>query len=181
MREKIVEEIEIPDKVEIKIEDSIISLKGPQGETERFLKDPKINIKHGDNKVVISCEKGTRRQKRVIETFKAHIKNMVKGVTEGHEYILKICSGHFPMNVSVQNDTFEIKNFLGESAPRILKIRDNVDVKVEGEEVKVTSTDKEAAGQTAANIEHLTAIKGRDRRIFQDGIYITNKSGKKIK
>ena len=53
-------------------------------------------------------------------------------------------------------------------------------VKVEGSEIIIESTNKELAGQAAADIEQLTRITNKDRRIFQDGIYITEKDGKKI-
>ena len=62
-----------------------------------------------------------------------------------------------------------------------MKIKEGVKVAVEGDKVKVEGTDKELVGQTAANIETLTKIKGRDRRIFQDGIFIINKGGKELK
>ncbi|MGB1098957.1 MAG: 50S ribosomal protein L6, partial [Poseidonia sp.] len=52
----------------------------------------------------------------------------------------------------------------------------NVDVKVSNKvEVTVSGIDKEAVGQTAANIERCTTVKKRDRRVFQDGIYLLNK------
>ena len=38
-------------------------------------------------------------------------------------------------------------------------------------DVIVSGIDKEAVGQTAANIERCTTVKNRDRRVFQDGIY----------
>ena len=42
-------------------------------------------------------------------------------------------------------------------------------------EVTVTGIDKENVGQTAANIERCAVVKNRDRRVFQDGIYLLNK------
>jgi len=44
----------------------------------------------------------------------------------------------------------------------------------------IKSINKELAGQTAANFEKATRIKMKDRRVFQDGIFIINKAGKKI-
>ncbi|HLC99276.1 MAG TPA: 50S ribosomal protein L6, partial [Candidatus Nanoarchaeia archaeon] len=84
------------------------------------------------------------------------------------------------MNVSVSGNEFNVANFLGEKTPRKLKIKDGVKVKVEGEFVVVEGIRKEDAGQVAANIEILTKVKGRDRRIFQDGIYIIEKDGKQM-
>ena len=73
-----------------------------------------------------------------------------------------------------------VKNFFGERAPRILKLKSDVTAKVEGSEIIIESTNKEIAGQVAADIEQLTRITNKDKRIFQDGIYITEKDGKKI-
>ena len=84
------------------------------------------------------------------------------------------------MNVSINNEELIVKNFLGEKAPRILKIKPGVTAKVEGSDIIIESTNKELAGQAAADIEQLTRITNKDRRIFQDGIYITEKDGKKI-
>jgi len=48
-------------------------------------------------------------------------------------------------------------------------------VEVDGEEVTLSGSDKEAVGQTAADIEQLTRVSGKDNRVFQDGVYITQK------
>ena len=42
-------------------------------------------------------------------------------------------------------------------------------------DVVVRGADREKVGQTAANIERACRIKKRDRRVFQDGIYIVSK------
>jgi len=181
MKTDIKEKIEIPKDVEVKIAGSLISVKGPKGEVSRRLLNPKVNISVKENQILMSSKNATKREKKIIGTFKAHIKNMLKGVVEPFIYKLKICSSHFPMTASVKDNEFSVQNFLGENTPRTLTIKPGVNVKVEGTEVVVESSDRELAGQTAASIEHLCKITNRDRRIFQDGIYIISKAGKEIK
>ena len=85
------------------------------------------------------------------------------------------------MNVAVNKGEFVVKNFFGEKVPRVLKLKDNVAVKIEGDLVIVESVDKEAAGQCAASIETLTKRVNYDSRIFQDGIYLISKDDKELK
>ena len=155
------EEIEIPEGVEVIIENNEVSVKGPNGEDSRKFTYPNVSIKEED--------------KAMIGTTKAHINNMLIGVTDGFEYHMKIVFAHFPMTVKVQNDTVVIDNFLGERHPRTAKIVGSAKVAVKGDEVTITGINKEHVGQTMANLEQATKIKGRDPRVFQDGIYLTSK------
>jgi len=168
-------EMELPEGVTAQVEGSTVKIKGPKGEIERKFRAPKFSFGVEGNNVVVSAKNATKREKTMGGTLKAHIYNMIKGVTEGHEYKLKICSGHFPMNVSLNGDVFTVKNFLGEKIPRTVKIKEGADVKVDGEQVTVSGIDIEIAGQVAADIEQLCRITNRDIRIFQDGIYIIKK------
>ena len=176
--EKISEKIALPEGVDVVISDKLITLKGPKGEVKREFIAQKMTFTKEDNHIVVTITNANKRSKTMIFTIVAHIKNMIKGVLDGFEYVLKICSGHFPMNVSLQGDTFTVKNFLGEKVPRTVKIKPNVEVKIDGEMISVKSLDKELAGLTAAALEQLTRISNRDRRNFQDGIYIISKAGK---
>lgn len=181
MREKISHKIEIPEGVEIKIDGWLITVKGPKGEISRRFVSRKVQYKVEEKEFIISSrDMATKREKAIAGTFKAHIKNMIKGVSEGHIYKLKICSGHFPMNVEIKDNKFIVKNFLGESIPRTLKIKEGVGIKIEGKDVIIESINKELAGQTSSSIEELTKRPGFDKRIFQDGIYIYYKDGKVI-
>ena len=88
---------------------------------------------------------------------------------------------HFPISIKFNENEAIIKNFLGEKIPRKLKILDGVEVKLDNEIIMVSSCDKELAGQTAANFEKTTKIRNKDRRIFQDGIWLISKNGKEFK
>ncbi|WP_297491025.1 50S ribosomal protein L6 [Thermococcus sp.] len=175
------EEVEVPEGVEVTVEGSRIRVAGPKGELERELEYPGMRIFTEDGKVVVYKEFPRRKDVAMARTFKAHIANLIRGVTEGFTYKLKVVYSHFPMTVKVQGDEVVIENFLGEKNPRRAKILPGVTVKVVGQEVIVEGIDKEAVGQTAANIEQATRITKWDRRVFQDGIYIVEKAGKPIK
>lgn len=180
MKEELRREVEFPEKVDVQLDNSSLIFRGPKGRVQRSFNHPHITLAVENRKILLSAPKATKREKMIISSMEAHIRNLVQGVQEPHIYKLKICSGHFPMNVSVSGQELIIKNFLGENVPRRISFRLGVDVKIEGAEIVVTSPDKELAGQTAARIEGLCRITNRDRRIFQDGCYITHKGGEAV-
>lgn len=181
MKDDLKREIELKAGVTAQLEGSLLKVKGPKGEVSRVFMHPKITVSLEGNKVVLFAPKATKREKTMIGSFESHVMNMVQGVQEPYVYKLKICSGHFPMSVSVAGSELTIKNFLGEAVPRKAEIMPGAEVKVTGEEIVVKSCDVEAAGQTAARIESACRIINRDRRIFQDGCYITQKADKGIR
>ena len=177
MKEDLKREIELKPGVSAQLEGSLLKIKGPKGEVNRVFLHPKIAVSLEGNKIVLFAVKATKKEKTMICSFESHIINMVQGVQEPYVYKLKICSGHFPMSVSVSGNEVVIKNFLGEAVPRKVEIMPGAEVKVTGEEITVKSCDVEVAGQTAARIESVCRIVNRDRRIFQDGCYIVEKAG----
>lgn len=169
------QEIEIPDGVTVDIAGPQVTVKGPNGQLSRRLTHPRVKIQKTDGKVLVLSEFPRVREKSLVGTFTAHIKNMIHGAEKDFEYQMKIVYSHFPMKVNVRGDKFVIENFMGERAPRHADIYENVKVAVKGSDVIVTGNDIELVGQTAANIERATRIKGYDPRVFQDGIYIVHK------
>ncbi len=77
--------------------------------------------------------------------------------------------------VAISGNTITIDNFLGEKATRTAAIADGVEVKVKGDIVTIEGNNVEHVGQTAANLEKATVVKGRDIRVFQDGVYTISK------
>jgi large subunit ribosomal protein L6 len=173
--------VAIPEKVEVKIDNGLVTIKGPKGEVQRKFVFKKIDMKLDGKTIIFTALKPTKREKAAIFTTEAHLKNMFKGSLEGSTYKLKICSGHFPMKVALKGTLLEVKNFMGETVPRTLTIKPGVHVDVKEPEITVSSPDKELAAQTAASIEQICRRSAFDKRIFQDGIYITVKDSIELK
>jgi large subunit ribosomal protein L6 len=172
------DEIEVPDKVQVAIDGDRVTVKGPKGEVSRKLFDTNVDIVQRGGSVFVVINTNRAKHRALMGTFGAHLRNMMHGVTEGFQCEMKIVYAHFPIKASVKGDTFVIENFLGEKHPRKADILGKTKVAVKGDQVVVTGSDIEEVGQTAANIERATKIKGFDPRIFQDGIYITEKAGR---
>lgn len=178
MKHQITEKIEIPEGVSCTYHKGILTCRKESAEISRELNLLKIELKIGNSEIVLSCEKGNKNQFKIVRSSIAHIKNMFSGLNEKFVYHLEACNVHFPMTLKVEGNTLVVGNFLGEKVSRKALILPNVEVEVKGQKIAVSSSDREAAGQTAANMEKATKLKGRDRRIFQDGIFIVGKPGR---
>ncbi|WP_135304331.1 50S ribosomal protein L6 [Haloarcula amylovorans] len=168
-------ELEIPEDVTAELDHLDLTVEGDNGSVTRRLWYPAIDVSVEDGVVVIESEEADAKTNSTIGTFESHVENMFHGVTEGWEYEMEVFYSHFPMQVNVEGDEVVIENFLGERAARRTTIHGDTDVSVDGEELTLSGSDIEAVGQTAADIEQLTRINDKDVRVFQDGVYITQK------
>ncbi len=180
MRKEIFQKIEIPSGVEADVQGNIVIIKGKEGENARRFDVENISIKKEGNEIVVGHKTATKREKKMINTIAAHVRNMIKGVQKKFEYKLKTVFSHFPITVEVKGTDVLVKNFLGEKTPRKTNVPNGVDVIVDKDIITISSTDRELAGKAAANFEAITRIRNRDRRIFQDGIFMTNKAGREM-
>ena len=173
--DKLVHTIQVPEGVNVDSSGPEIKVTGPRGELTRYFEHVAISFEQDDGEVKIIGKKLKRREKALIGTWKAHLTNMVKGVNVGFKYEMKIIFAHFPMKVTTKGSTVAIDNFLGEKATRTAAIAEGVEVKVNGDIVTIEGNNVEHVGQTAANLERATLVKGRDTRVFQDGVYTISK------
>ncbi len=157
--------MKIPQGVTVTVSEGVAKVKGAKGEVGvTFPKRLSVNVDSGAVKL--------SGDKRAVYTYCAHIKNAFTGVTEGHKRLMKVLFSHFPMKVEVKGSDIIVKNFLGGKVDRTAKIVGNTTVKVKGQEIEIEGPDHYAVGQTAANIQQITRVKGKDERVFQDGIYV---------
>ena len=175
---KIEDHIAIPDGVTVSMDGNALKVKGPKGELCRTFSHPTVVVAIADGVVTVSCEYPRIKEKAMVGTFRAHIRNMFRGVTEGYSYQLKIVQSHFPMKVTVNDKAkrIEVANYMGGHAIRTANIVGDAKVKISGTDVTVTGISIEDVGQTAANMEKATQRGGFDKRVFEDGIYIVKKS-----
>lgn len=179
-------EIEIPKGVEIEVDGKTVTVAGPKGVLSKNFSNPSYNrlitIEKTD-KVLISTPSEKRKMKAVVGTINAHIKNMILGVTDGFKYTMKVLYSHFPITVDVKGSELHVRNFLGEKGARIAKIKGKTDIKIDKDEIILSGIDIENIGQTVQRIEQKCRISNRDRRVFQDGIFLVSRhlqSGKPL-
>ena len=170
-------ELMLPEGASARFENGVLTVSKDDKNISKTLDQPSVKIGIDSSKIVLSSDSDSRKIKRVINTYKSHINNLLKGLSDVYVYKLKICSSHFPMDVSVSGEKILIKNFVGERKARSSKIIGKAKVEIKGDVVIVSSSNKEFAGQTAANLENVAKVKNKDRRRFQDGIYMICKAG----
>lgn len=157
--------VTVPEGVNISVEGHVLTAKGPKGEVSKSF-TPKVSVKIEGNNVSVEG-----KEYAYVKTIESVISSMLKGASEGFEKKLKVVYAHFPVSVEVKGKDILIKNFQGEKHPRKTLLVGNTKVEVKGQNITLSGPDKEAVGQTAANLKSVTKIKGKDGRIFQDGIY----------
>ena len=169
--------VSIPDQVSVQIEGRTVKVKGPLGSLQEDLSHLPVSIDVDDNKVRLETSWPRKREIGMLGTAAAHVRNMLKGVTQGYRYELRTVYAHFPVTVKVDEKAkvLKIENFTGEKTPRYAKIVEGVKVDVKGEDISVEGIDLKSVSQTAANIQDSTKIKKKDLRVFLDGIYVSGK------
>ena len=171
--------IALPEGASASIDGDVVTISKDGQSLSREFRHHKVEVRTDEGALEVFINLPRRSDKALAGTWAAHLRNMVRGVDEGFEYRLKAVFSHFPMSLKVDGKQFMINNLFGEKVPRVAALPWSpaaVEVRVENKtDVVVKGADREKVGQTAANIESACKIKKRDRRVFQDGIYIVSK------
>jgi len=168
--------IPLPDKVEVKIQGSRVTVKGPKGELSRaFNPDMKITQESG----VVSVQRPTdhRLHRAMHGLTRALLANMVTGVSEGYSKTLEIVGTGY--RAEMQGTKLVL--FLGYSHPIEFDPPENIEFEVPrgGRTVTVRGIDKEQVGEIAARIRRQRPpepYKGKGVRY--EGERVRRKAGK---
>jgi large subunit ribosomal protein L6 len=170
-------ELSIPENVNIIKRDHIVVVTGRKGTISKDIHKLPAAITVTDRTVTIEPEGKRKSDLAITNTAKSIIANMFKGVEKGYVYKLKIVFAHFPISVRVKGREIYVENFIGERSARISHIvGDTTKVSIMGDDVVVEGPSLEDVSQTAANIESSTKVKGKDQRVFLDGLYIYSRN-----
>lgn len=166
--------LQIPAGVTISIVDGVLEVKGPKATLSRPVRnDVEFSIE-GD---VLTLTPGkTDLAKALWGTYAAHVRNMVKGVTEGFEKILEIEGVGYRAEVKGT----DLSMNLGFSHPVILAIPAGITAEVVKSVITLKGSDLEELNQFAANVRKVKKPEPyKGKGIRYRGEFIIRKQGKK--
>ena len=144
-------EIKVPSGVDVKLDGSSISVKGPKGNLSRDL-HPSMKIEMGDSLIRVSPADPEKPSVNFHGLTRSLVNNMVEGVTNGFSKRLLLRGVGYRAAVAGK----DLQLTLGYSHPVVYPIPQGIEIKVDklGKDpmVVVSGADKELVGQTAANI-----------------------------
>lgn len=174
--------VNIPEGVKVEIKARQIRVTGPRGVLTKSMKHTDMETELVSNKkqIKITLWHAGRKHSACLRTVCTHIQNMIKGVTNGFKYKMRLVYAHFPINANVTDNgnAIEIRNFLGERVLRRVEMLPGVKVEIskdQKDELALTGNDIENVSQSAASIRQSVLVKEKDIRKFLDGIYVSEK------
>lgn len=164
----------IPSGVTITIEDGVLTVKGPKATLSRAVRDD-VTFSIEDN--VLTVHPGTTTLAKALwGTYAAHVRNMVKGVTDGFEKILEIEGVGYRGEVKGNNLSMN----LGFSHPVIIPIPEGITAEIVKSVITLKGPDLEQLNQFAANVRKVKKPEPyKGKGIRYRGEFIIRKQGKK--
>jgi large subunit ribosomal protein L6 len=167
--------LELPDGVDVKIDGSVVTVKGSKGELERSFHE-RIGFDLDGGVLTVTRPDDARESRALHGLSRALLNNMVLGVTEGFKKELEIHGVGY--RASMKGSDIEL--LVGFSHPVLVEPPEGITFEVpEQTKIIVSGIDKEQVGQVAANIRKVRPpepYKGKGIRYV--GEYVRRKAGK---
>ncbi len=140
--------IPIPDKVNVQIQGTTVTVKGPKGQLVSAF-HPETIIEQKDKMIVVSRKNNVGFQRSLHGTARAIIANMIAGVTDGFERKMEIVG----VGYKVETKDNVIRFSLGYSHPILFIPPQGIEINVTSPTVfSVRGIDKQLVGQVATKI-----------------------------
>lgn len=166
--------IAIPDKVEIKIDQDDIIVKGPLGELT-FGILPGIEVKVADKQITITRQSDEPTYRSAHGLTARQVENMIEGVLNGFKKELEVVGVGYKVNMKGK----DLELSLGYSHPILFTPPEGIKIEVEKMNITVSGIDRQQVGQVAANIREFRKpepYKGKGVKYVDE--YIKRKAGK---
>ncbi len=166
----------IPVGVTVIVDDHRVTVKGKNGELFKDYKKNYVSIVVEGSEITFTLKKNDVFGRSIIGTYVAHVRNMIKGVTEG--FTKKLILEGVGYKVNLEGNTLVMA--LGFSHPVAMAVPTNLTVTVEKNTTTISGFDKELVGSFAADLraqKKPEPYKGKGMR-YDDEI-IRRKQGKK--
>lgn len=167
--------ITIPQGTTVSVLDGVVSVKGKKGEVSKEL-HPHVEIIVEGDTVRVELVSKIRTSVPLRGTFASHLKNMIQGVNEPFSKKLIIEGVGYKVAVKGKDIVFDV----GFSHDVPVVIPEGITATVEKEVITLSSVDKDALGQFAANLRKVRPPEPyKGKGIRYDGEVIRRKEGKK--
>ena len=138
----------LPEKVEVALNQSEISVKGPLGVLTQKL-TPNVTVEKIDNRIEFRVTNNSHHANAMSGTLRALIANMVTGVTKGFEKKLTLVGVGY--RAQAQGDKLNLS--LGFSHPVVHQMPKGVKAETPTQtEIVIKGTDRQLVGQVAAEV-----------------------------
>lgn len=169
--------IEIPEGVEVKVEKSKVTVKGPKGKLSLDC-HRNIEVKVKDKEIEVKPKNMEKPQAKALwGTFRVLVANLIKGVTEGYEKKLEVEGTGYKVSVAGKKLVME----LGFSHPVEIEAPEGINFSVEKNEITVSGIDKQVVGEIAAQIRAKRKVEPyKGKGIKYVGEFVRRKEGKRV-
>ncbi len=137
----------VPEKVQVVINGTSVSVKGPKGELEYSFND-RVTFSQEGNEIKVTPVDESIKSRAMWGTARQIVSNMVTGVTDG--FVRKLEFNGVGYKAAVSGNTLTLN--LGYSHPIDYELPEGVAAKVAGKEIELSGTNKELLGFAAAKI-----------------------------
>lgn len=172
--------IDLPAGVEFKIDNNLVTVKGPKGELKQLIASDGITLEQEGTQVIVKRATDQKRHKAMHGLYRQLVANMVQGVSEGYKIELELHG----IGYRAKNTGQLLEMALGYSHPVMFYLPDEVKVETVSEKGKpprviLTGIDKQLVGQVAAKIRAFRKTEPyKGKGIYGVGEQIRRKAGK---
>ncbi len=142
--------VDLPQGVTATVNDGVVSVKGARGALSYAL-HPDVTVSQGDQRLQVAVREGAdaARLDAVAGSTRAHLANMVNGVSKGFERKLELVGVGYRAQMAGK----DLSLSLGFSHPVVFKTPEGITIETPTQtEILVKGSDKQMVGQVAAKI-----------------------------